>query len=46
MARIHRRTIQKILNDTDNHNGVVTHLDRHPRVWSQVGLRKPYYEQS
>ena len=27
MARIHRRTIQKILNDLDNHNGVVTHLE-------------------
>ena len=27
MARIHRRTIQKGLNDLDNHNGVVTHLE-------------------
>ena len=27
MTRIHRRTIQKILNDPDNHNGVVTHLE-------------------
>ena len=27
MARIHRRTIQKGLNDPDNHNGVVTHLE-------------------
>ena len=27
MARIHRRTKQKDLNDSDNHNGVVTHLE-------------------
>ena len=27
MARIHRRTIQKGLNDPDNHNGVVTQLE-------------------
>ena len=26
MARIYRRTIQKDLNDLDNHDGVVTHL--------------------
>ena len=26
MAIIHRRTIQKSLNDPDNHNGVITHL--------------------
>ena len=26
MARIHRRTIQKRSNDTNNHNGVLTHL--------------------
>ena len=26
MTRIHRRTIQKILNNPDNHDGVVTHL--------------------
>ena len=25
MARIHRRTIQKGLNDLDNHDGVITH---------------------
>ena len=25
-ARIHRRIIQKDLNDPDNHNGVITHL--------------------
>ena len=27
MARIHRRTIQKNLNDPDNHDGVITHLE-------------------
>ena len=26
MARIHRRTIQKIFNDPGNHDGLVTHL--------------------
>ena len=28
MARIHRRTIQKDLHDLDNHDGVITHLER------------------
>ena len=27
MARIHKRTIQKDLHDTDNHDGVITHLE-------------------
>ena len=27
MARIHRRTIQKNLNDPDNHDGMITHLE-------------------
>ena len=27
MARIHRRTVQKDLHDTDNHDGVITHLE-------------------
>ena len=27
MARIHRRTIRKDVNDPDNHNGVITHLE-------------------
>ena len=27
MARIHIRTIQKCLNDPDNHDGVITHLE-------------------
>ena len=26
MAKIHRRTIKKDLHDSDNHNGVITHL--------------------
>ena len=27
MVRIHRRTIEKDLQDPDNHNGVITHLE-------------------
>ena len=27
MARIHRRTVQKIFHNPDNHNGVITHLE-------------------
>ena len=27
MARIHRRTIQNDLHDSDNHDGVLTHLE-------------------
>ena len=27
MARIHRRTVQKDLQDLDNHDGVITHLE-------------------
>ena len=27
MGRIHRRNIQKELHDTDNHDGVITHLE-------------------
>ena len=27
MARIHRRTIKKDLQDPDNHDGVITHLE-------------------
>ena len=27
MARIHRRTVQKILHDQDNHDGVITDLE-------------------
>ena len=28
MVRIHRRTIQKNLNDPDNHDGVITYLEQ------------------
>ena len=27
MARVHRRIVQKVLRDPDNHNGVITHLE-------------------
>ena len=27
MARIHRRTIQEDINDPDNHNAVIIHLE-------------------
>ena len=27
MVRIHRKTVQKCLNDPDNHNSVITHLE-------------------
>ena len=38
---------KKDLNDPDNYNGVITHLEpKHPGVGSQVGLRKHHYEQS
>ena len=32
MARIHRRTVQKDLHDTDNHDGVITHTDLEPDI--------------
>ena len=36
---------KKDLQDLDNYNGVITHLE--PDIlWSQVGLRKHRYEQS
>ena len=34
----------KDLDDSDNRNGVITHLE--PGMGSQVGLRKHLYEQS
>ena len=39
---------KKDLHDQDNHDGMITHLDRarHPGMWSQVSLRKQDYEQS
>ena len=33
MARIHRRTIQKDLNNPDNHGGVITHLEPDILEW-------------
>ena len=37
---------KKDLYDPNNHDGVITDLDSHPGMWSQVGLRKHHYEQS
>ena len=37
---------KKDLNDPDNHDGVVTYLEAGILEYSQVGLRKHYYEQS
>ena len=37
---------KKDLHDPDNHDGVITHLEPDPGMWSQVGLRKHHYEQS
>ena len=37
---------KKDLHDPDNHDGVVTHLEPDILKYSQVGLRKHYYEQS
>ena len=37
---------KKDLHDPDNHDGVITHLERHPGKKSQVGLRKHHYKQS
>ena len=37
---------KKDLHDPDNNDGVVTYLQPNIVVWSQVGLRKSYYEQS
>ena len=47
MARIHRRNIQKNLNDPDNH-GWSDHSPRakHRGVLRQVGFRKHHYEKA
>ena len=37
---------KKDLNDPDNHDGVITHLEPDILVWSQVGLRQNFYQQS
>ena len=36
----------KDLNDPNNHDSVITHLEPDPGMRSQVGLRKHHYEQS
>ena len=42
-----KKLCKKDLHNLDIHNGVITHLRaRHPRMQSQVGLRKHHYEQS
>ena len=37
---------KKDLHDPDNHDGVITHLERHPGMRSQVGLRKHHNKAS
>ena len=37
---------KKDLHNPDNHDGVITHLEPDPGMWSQVDLRKHHYEQS
>ena len=37
---------KKDVNDTDNHDGMITHLEPDHRMQSQMGLRKHHYEQS
>ena len=47
MARTHKKNCtEKYHNDLDNHDGTITHLARHPGVWSQVGLMIDHYKQS
>ena len=47
MATVHRRTVQKGLNDPDNHDGVIIHLE--PDILEcevKGGPRKHYYKVS
>ena len=44
VTRIHRRTVQKISSNPDNHDQLAR--TRHPGRRTQVGLRKHHYEQS
>ena len=37
---------KKDFHDPDDHDGMTTHLGRHPGMQNQVGLRKHHYEQS
>ena len=41
-----QKLYKKDLHDLDNHNGVITHLEPDPGLWSQVGLRKHHYNES
>ena len=47
MARIHERTIQKDLNDPDNHNDVIPHLEPDILEWEvkwalgRITMNKP-----
>ena len=34
---------KKYLHDPDNHDGVITHLEQHSGMQSQLGLRKHHY---
>ena len=42
----HRRTIQKDLHDSDNHDDVITHLELDILKYEVMGLRKHHYKQS
>ena len=37
---------KKDVNDTDNHDGMITHLEPDHRMQSQMGPRKHHYEES
>ena len=37
---------KKDLHNTDNHDGVITHLKADPGMWRQVGIRKHHYKQN
>ena len=37
---------KKYLNDPDNHDGVIIHLELDILEWIQVSLRKHHYQQS
>ena len=36
---------KKDVNDTDNHDGMITHLEPDHRMQIQMGLRKHHYEE-
>ena len=37
---------KKVLHDSDDHDGVIIHLEPDILMWSQVGLTKHHYKQS